>query len=102
MTIKPAHRRIATITVGVVVLLAFVIAGMTLRVPYVALGPGPTVNTLGDVDGKPVVEVSNAVDPNPKGNLNLTTVSLRDGMTLFQAPGDRTRWLRVTEGPPRR
>ncbi|WP_375003798.1 PDZ domain-containing protein [Gordonia sp. PS3] len=87
MTIKPAHRRIATITVGVVVLLAFVIAGMTLRVPYVALGPGPTVNTLGDVDGKPVVEVTGAVDPDPKGNLNLTTVSLRDGFSLFQALG---------------
>lgn len=87
MTIKPAHRRIATLAVGVVLLLAFVIAGMTLRVPYVALGPGPTVNTLGTVDGKPVVSVSNAVDPDPKGNLNLTTVSLRDGLTLFQALG---------------
>ena len=87
VTIKPAHRRIATITVGVVVLLAFIIAGMTLRVPYVALGPGPTVNTLGDVEGKPVVAVSDAVDPHPKGNLNLTTVSLIDGLTLFQALG---------------
>ncbi|ALG86938.1 signaling protein [Gordonia phthalatica] len=84
---KPAHRRIATLVVGVVLLIAFIIAGMTLRVPYVALGPGPTVNTLGEVDGKPVVSVSNAVDPNPKGNLNLTTVSLRDGLTLFQALG---------------
>ncbi|WP_347955124.1 YlbL family protein [Gordonia aichiensis] len=87
MTIKPAHRRIATITVGVVVLVAFLVAGMTLRVPYVALGAGPTVNTLGDVDGKPVVQVSGAVDPHPTGHLNLTTVSLHDGLTLFQALG---------------
>lgn len=87
MTIKPAHRRIATLVVGVVLLIAFVIAGTTLQVPYVALGPGPTVNTLGSVGGKRVVSVSNAVDPEPKGNLNLTTVSLRDGVSLFQGIG---------------
>ena len=85
MTIKPAQRRIATLVLGTVLLLAFIIAGMTLRVPYVALGPGPTVNTLGEYQNKPVVSVSNAVDPEPDGHLNLTTVSLRDGLTLFDA-----------------
>ncbi len=70
-----------------VLLLAFIIAGSTLRVPYVALGPGPTVNTLGDVEGKPVVSVTGAVDPHPEGHLNLTTVSLRDGLSLFQGIG---------------
>lgn len=68
-------------------LVAFVIAGMTFKVPYVALSGGPTVNTLGDVEGKPVVSISDAVDPDPKGNLNLTTVSLHDQLTLFQALG---------------
>lgn len=87
MTLKPAYRRIVTLSVGVALLVAFIVAGTTLRVPYIALGPGPTVNTLGDVDGKRVVKVSDAVDPNPKGNLNLTTVSLHDGLTMFDALG---------------
>ncbi|NLG45913.1 PDZ domain-containing protein [Gordonia sp. (in: high G+C Gram-positive bacteria)] len=87
MTFKPAHRRIITLSVGVVLLVAFIVAGSTLRVPYIALGPGVTVNTLGDFEGKRVVKVSDAVDPNPKGNLNLTTVSLYDGLTLFDALG---------------
>ncbi|WP_026918461.1 YlbL family protein [Gordonia shandongensis] len=88
MTIKPAHRRIVTILVGVVVLVVFLVAGMTLRVPYVALGPGPTVNTIGESpDGDRVVRVDGAVDPDPKGHLNLTTVSVHDGLTLFQSLG---------------
>ncbi|MGB6039745.1 MAG: PDZ domain-containing protein [Gordonia sp. (in: high G+C Gram-positive bacteria)] len=90
MTLQPAHRRIATITVGMALLIVFLVAGMTFKVPYVALSGGPTVNTLGDQNGKPVVSVSDAVDPHPKGHLNLTTVSLHDQMTLFQALG---MWL---------
>lgn len=83
-----------TIYVAVVLLAVFVALGMFVRVPYVALGPGPTVNTLGTVDTadgpERVVKVTGAVDPNPKGNLNLTTVSLLDGLTLFQALG---KWV---------
>ncbi|WOC13189.1 YlbL family protein [Gordonia sp. MP11Mi] len=94
MTSNPNRRRIITIYVAVVLLAAFIAVGMFVRVPYVALGAGPTVNTLGTVetDAGPerVVKVAGAVDPNPKGNLNLTTVSLLDGLTLFQALG---KWL---------
>lgn len=94
MTSNPNRRRIITIYVAVVLLAAFIAVGMFVRVPYVALGPGPTVNTLGTVDTgdgpQRVVSVTGAVDPNPKGNLNLTTVSLLDGLTLFQALG---KWL---------
>ncbi|MCF8571197.1 PDZ domain-containing protein [Gordonia sp. HY002] len=94
MTRNPNRRRMITIYVAVVLLAAFVAAGMFVRVPYVALGPGPTVNTLGTVDTaegpERVVKVTGAVDPDPKGNLNLTTVSLLDGLTLFQALG---KWV---------
>lgn len=72
-----------TLAAAGVVLLAFVFLGTTVRVPYVALSPGPTVNTLGDVDGKPVVAVSGAVDDDPSGHLNLTTVAVTDGLSLF-------------------
>lgn len=71
------------------------VLGTTVKVPFVALGPGPTFNTLGetdvDVDGeverRPVVEIEGtAVDPT-SGNLNMTTVAVRDKLTLFDALG---------------
>ena len=44
-------RRIAVLTTGVVLLVLFGVLGTTLPVPYVAQVPGPTYNTLGDIDG---------------------------------------------------
>lgn len=72
--------------------------GIDLTVPYAAEGPGPTVDTLGQVEGTDVVEID---EPDgaangapqveqPKGQLNMTTVSVRTNMTLAQAIA---RWL---------
>lgn len=70
--------------IPVVSLLAY---GSVVQVPFVALGPGPTFNTLGEVDGKPVVVIEGTeLDPT-SGNLNMTTVSVRDGLTVFDAFG---------------
>lgn len=70
--------------VPVVVLLGL---GTLVQVPFVALGPGPTFNTLGEVDGKQVVDIEGTeLDPTT-GNLNMTTVSVRDGLTVFDAFG---------------
>ncbi len=62
-------------------------------VPYVALGPGPTYDTLGEVEGKPVVAIEGTEVKPTTGHLNMTTVSQRDGLTLgnalvFWASGD--------------
>lgn len=91
MESNPTRRRWITLLVTGLALVLFIVIGSTVRVPYVALGPGPTVNTLGDVDGKPVVQVTGAVDNNPNGHLNLTTVSVSDGLSLFDALG---MWLK--------
>lgn len=56
-----------------------------VTVPYVALGPGPTYNTLGEVDGKPVVAIEGTPVKPTSGNLNMTTVAQRDGLSLGQA-----------------
>jgi PDZ domain-containing protein len=72
-------------------LLATILAiGMTLvaavaTVPYVALQPGPTYNTLGTFDGKPVITVSGHRTYPVDGHLNMTTISVVTRLTLVQA-----------------
>ncbi|WP_080796104.1 YlbL family protein [Corynebacterium pacaense] len=93
------NRRLKTLTWGAIPLVA--LAGLVsidripgtdvdLTVPFAAEGPGPTFNTLGEVDGTPVVEVEGAETHDVQGNLNMTTVSVRTNMTLSQAI---SRWL---------
>ncbi len=60
---------------------------ISLAVPYAAEGPGPTFNTLGDVDGTPVVDIKGAPLDSTTGNLNMTTVAVTTGMTLPQLIG---------------
>jgi PDZ domain-containing protein len=81
------NRRILTLLAALVPVLVLGIVGSAVTVPFVALGPGPTFNTLGDVEGKAVVDVQGVpVDPT-SGNLNMTTVSVRDGLNIFEAFG---------------
>lgn len=63
---------------------------ISLTVPYAAQGPGPTVDTLSEVDGVDVVEITGAKTYQTSGQLNMTTVAVRTNMSLSQAVG---RWL---------
>jgi PDZ domain-containing protein len=84
------NRRILTLVVALVPIVAFGVLLSLVTVPYVSLGPGPTFNTLGEVDGKQVVDIE-GTDVHPtSGNLNMTTVSQRDDVTLGQA---MTLWM---------
>lgn len=38
-------------------LIALLCAGVLIKVPYAEMTPGPTVNTLGDHDGEPVLNI---------------------------------------------
>ncbi|MGO4614725.1 PDZ domain-containing protein [Nocardia sp. 2YAB30] len=81
------NRRILTLVAALIPVLVLGVLGSVLTVPFVALGPGPTFNTLGEVDGKEVVDVKGAqVDPTT-GHLNMTTVAVRDGLSIFEAFG---------------
>ena len=75
-------------------LLASVLAGLltaatvVAQVPYIALGPGPTFNTLGEVEGKPLLVIEGRPTFPTKGHLDLTTVSVtpkRGTLTLLEA-----------------
>ncbi|GAS91919.1 YlbL family protein [Mycolicibacterium brisbanense] len=88
------NRRILTLLVALVPILVFGVLLSVVTVPYVSLGPGPTFNTLGEVEGKQVVDINSTgetvvVHPT-SGHLNMTTVSQRDGLTLGQA---LTLWM---------
>lgn len=107
MSVSPANRRVAAIAVTFVLLVGLIFVGTQVQVPYVAMGPGPTVNTLDKVEmmvpapgdpksgktvevRKPVVDITGApLDPT-NGQLNLTTVSVYDGLSLFDAIG---KWV---------
>ena len=79
------NRRILTLLVAVVPILAFGVLVAAVTVPYVALGPGPTYDTLGEVDGKQVVAIEGTATKPTTGHLNMTTVAQRDGLTMGQA-----------------
>jgi PDZ domain-containing protein len=74
-----------TLVVALVPIVAFGLLLSAVTVPFVSLGPGPTFNTLGEVEGKEVVDIKGTEVKPTSGNLNMTTVSQSDGLTLGQA-----------------
>jgi PDZ domain-containing protein len=78
-------RRLGTLAVGAVLLIALAAGGSLLPVPYVALGPGPTYNTLGSIDGREIITVTGREPKESTGNLSLTTVAVSDGLALLRA-----------------
>ncbi|MGV0837489.1 YlbL family protein [Mycolicibacterium thermoresistibile] len=84
------NRRILTLIVALVPITAFGVLLSAVTVPFVSLGPGPVFDTLGQIEGTDVVEIEGAELHPTSGQLNMTTVSQRDGLTLGQA---LTLWL---------
>lgn len=81
----PVSRRSQTFTIA---LFALLVVGLLLGlvpVPLVALGPGPTYNTIGDVGGKPVVTITGRPVFPTTGHLQMTTVGVNDGLRAFNA-----------------
>jgi PDZ domain-containing protein len=71
------------------VALALGVTAASLPVPYVVESPGPTFNTLGNDNGKPVISVTGRETFPAKGNLDLTTVYVDGGpngpVSVFEA-----------------
>ncbi len=76
--------------VALVPIVVFGVLLAAVTVPFVSLGPGPTFDTLGEVDGKPVVAIEGTQTHPTTGHLNMTTVSQRDDLSLGEA---LTLWL---------
>ncbi|MFC9682980.1 PDZ domain-containing protein [Streptomyces sp. NPDC056948] len=81
-------RRTATMLASTLMLIALLCAGVFIPVPYAEMSPGPTVNTLGDHDGEPVLQISGRKTYAASGHLNMTTVRVTSAdyrMNLVEA-----------------
>jgi Lon-like protease len=92
--LPPMSRRLVTLIIaGVCVLAGLLVASLT-PVPYVALTPGPTLNTLGSPSGQPLIQISGRRTYPTSGHLNMVTVSYSGGpgtrFNIFNALG---AWL---------
>ncbi|MGQ4543751.1 YlbL family protein [Dermabacteraceae bacterium P13088] len=67
----PRARLIVAAVLAVLLLLAFI-----TPLPYVIEYPGPAVNTIGEVEGKPVISIEGHPSYPTSGQLDLTTVSI--------------------------
>jgi PDZ domain-containing protein len=86
-------RRAATLTVASVIVFVLALIGSVMKVPYVALMPGPTSNTLGTNDkGQPLIRIDGRQVYPATGHLNFTTVTYRGG------PGGRIDLLTALRG----
>jgi len=72
---------------GLVLLVVLGLFGSTVPTPFVAIGRGPTYDTLGVVAGTPVVAIADLPTYPTSGQLNMTTVGVTSGITTAQALG---------------
>jgi PDZ domain-containing protein len=88
-----SHRLVTLLIAGACVLVGLAVAAF-VSVPYVALTPGPTLNTLGKPEGKPIIQIAGHRTYPTTGNLNLVTVSYAGGPgTNFSIFNALQAWL---------
>lgn len=86
-------RRLSTLLAALVPAVLLLVLATSATVPLVSMGPGPTYDTLGEtqieVDGRtefvPIIEVSGREPDETTGTLRMTTVAVRDKLTLVDA-----------------
>jgi Lon-like protease len=90
----PAPRRGLTLLIAGVGVVAALIAAVMPSVPYVALTPGPTLNTLGSAGGHPLIQIKGHRIYPTNGHLNMVTVSFLGGPgTQFNIFAALRAWL---------
>jgi PDZ domain-containing protein len=73
-------RRSLTLIIASVGVIAALAIAVLIPVPYVILGPGPTLNTLGkDSSGQPLITIAGHPTYQTTGHLNMVTVGYQGG-----------------------
>ncbi|MDI2131394.1 S16 family serine protease [Yinghuangia seranimata] len=67
-----------TLVVSVLLVVILGVLGFTVPLPYTVITPGDTADTLGTVNGQPVIAVEGAVPQPTNGELLLTTIRAVD------------------------
>ncbi|HJC60555.1 MAG TPA: PDZ domain-containing protein [Candidatus Dietzia intestinigallinarum] len=87
-------RRLFTLFAALVPAVLLLVLATSATVPLVSMGPGPTYDTFGEaeveaedggVEEVPVIEVSGREADETTGSLRMTTVAVRDRLTLADA-----------------
>ena len=83
-------RRSLTLLIAAIGTAVAIAVSVLVPVPYVILGPGPTLNTLGkDSSGKPLITITGHTQYPVSGHLNMVTVSYQgcqgDRFNIFTA-----------------
>jgi PDZ domain-containing protein len=87
-------RRAATLLVAAAGVLIALVVAVVSPVPYVALTPGPTLNTLGVSGSKPLIQIKGHPIYPTTGHLNMVTVSFLGGPgTNFNIFAALRAWL---------
>ena len=74
------HRRTLTLYISAVAVIIAILVAERLPVPYVILGPGPTLNTLGkDQSGKPLITITGHPVYPTTGHLNMVSITYEGG-----------------------
>lgn len=79
------RRRGLTVLLGALFTALLGIGVLAAPIPYVVLGPGPTVDTLGTEDGTEVIQVTGRETSDSTGELRLTTVGVQPSVKLRTA-----------------
>jgi PDZ domain-containing protein len=79
------RRRGVTVLLGALITALLSVGVLAAPIPYVVLGPGPTVDTLGKEDGKEVIQVNGTQTTTSAGQLRLTTVGVQPDVKLLSA-----------------
>lgn len=87
-------RRVATLTVTAIALVAVTCAVFLLPVPYSTMRPGPAFDTLGNLEGQPLLTFGEGVETyETEGELAFTTVSVSRAETDIRLPEALRAWL---------
>jgi PDZ domain-containing protein len=76
---RPVTRRAVVLSGAMLATAVQLVVALLLPVPYAVNSPGPTLDTLGEHDGEPLITISGADTYDSTGQLRLTTVSSTGG-----------------------